>query len=210
LIFKEISVTIRAVIFDLGGVILRTNDYSGRRKWEAKLGLQTGDAERAVFDSEASRLAQLGKRSEADVWQSVADQFKLNDAELEEFQKDFWLGDCADPVLVTFIRGLRPRFKTAILSNAWPNARATIQRHHLLDAVDDIVVSAEEGMMKPDARIYQLTAERVGVQLSEAMFVDDMPANVQGARAAGMSSVQFDLKTFGNTAKFIQHLEQLL
>ena len=69
---------VRAVIWDLGGVILRTTDWSLRSQWEDRLGLPRMQLTRLVFESDASRRATLGQASDDDVWQSVADTLKLD------------------------------------------------------------------------------------------------------------------------------------
>lgn len=183
---------IRAVIFDFGGVLVRTVDLSGRRKWEARFGLVDWELAQAVFDSEASTRAQLGQGSPEEVWQHVAELYQLDSGQLDELQRDFWRGDQLDPVLVRFLRSLRPRYKTAILSNAWHGAREVFgQKYGLGDVVDLMVISAEEGLMKPDPRIYRMALKRLGIRPEEAVFVDDMKRNVEGARAVGMWAVRF-------------------
>lgn len=54
---------------------------------------------------------------------------------------------------------------------------------------DDVVDSSAVGLRKPDAAIYELSLERLGVTASEAVFIDDAPGNVDGARAVGMYAV---------------------
>ena len=73
---------IRAVLWDLGGVILRTFDSSGRRSWEQRLGLPPNGLARLVFDGEAGRLATLGKASTDEVWTWVLGQLGLPQEEL--------------------------------------------------------------------------------------------------------------------------------
>jgi len=184
--------TIRAVIFDFGGVLIRSQDESGRRKWEARLGLSEGELAGVVFGCDASARATVGKLPSEAVWQDLAGRFGLEPAELRELQHDFWSGDVFDAELMQFLRDLRPRYKTAILSNAWPNARELFIEHFGIgSAVDDMIISAEEGVAKPDPRIYRIAAERLGVALHEAVFVDDMEENVEAARQLGMRGVQF-------------------
>jgi len=196
----------RAVIFDMGGVLLRSETESGRRKWEARLGLQEGELARIVFGSAVSARASVGKASESDVWKHVAETFALDNAQLHELITDFWSGDWIDQTLVQFIRDLRPRYKTGILSNAWLGARAVItQEFGLGSTVDIIVISAEEGVQKPDARIYRIAAERLGVSPEEVVFVDDMAENVEAARAIGMRGIQFK-----NTAQVIAEVKKYL
>ena len=197
---------LRAVFFDFGGVLLRTEDRAGRRKWEARLSLPERGLEDAVFNGEAARRASLGELPESAVWQSLAQRFGLDDSQLEELQHDFWAGDKLDDQLVHFLRGLRPRYKTGVLSNAWTDARtAFTEKYGLSSAVDALIISAEVGVVKPDARIYRLAAEALGVLPEEAVFVDDSAQNVQGARAAGMKAVQFV-----STAQTVKEVRQLL
>jgi epoxide hydrolase-like predicted phosphatase len=198
--------SIQAIIFDFGGVLVRTLDQAGRIKWEKRLGLSRGELSALVFDSEASALASIGRAPESAVWQHVAATLKLNDEQLVGLQRDFWSGDWLDPELVQFLRDLRPQHKTAILSNAWGGARqAFTADYDLGNVVDAMVISAEEGVRKPDARIYQIAAARLGVDPTEAVFVDDVLENVQGAQAVGMRGVQFK-----NTTQTIQDVKRYL
>ena len=184
--------TIQAVIFDFGGVLIRSQDESGRRKWEANLGLAEGELAAIVFGCDASVRATVGDLSSEEVWQHVAERFGLDAAQLRELQHDFWSGDVFDAELAQFLRDLRPRYKTAILSNAWPNARDLFTNHFGLgSAVDAMIISAEERLAKPDPRIYRVAVERLGVAFHEAVFVDDMEENVESARQLGMKGVHF-------------------
>jgi HAD superfamily hydrolase (TIGR01509 family) len=93
-------------------------------------------------------------------------------------------------VLAAFVAGVRSRYKVAVLSNAGPDLReAMVRKFDLESLVDLMVVSAEEGVQKPDAAIYLLTADRLGVSPAECLFVDDQERNVAGARAVGMLAV---------------------
>jgi HAD superfamily hydrolase (TIGR01509 family) len=63
--------------------------------------------------------------------------------------------------------------------------------HGIADLFDDVVVSADVGMAKPDTQIYALAAHRLGLPASECVFIDDLTANVDAARDAGMHAVHF-------------------
>ena len=54
-----------------------------------------------------------------------------------------------------------------------------------------MTISAEAGVMKPDARIFQLALEKLGIAPSESVFLDDFPENVEAARAVGMHAIHF-------------------
>jgi epoxide hydrolase-like predicted phosphatase len=59
------------------------------------------------------------------------------------------------------------------------------------DVFEDMIISSEVKMMKPDARIYHLVLERLGVLPAQALFIDDFQRNVEGARAVGIPTIHF-------------------
>jgi FMN phosphatase YigB (HAD superfamily) len=183
---------IKGVIFDVGGVLLRTHDQSGRRKWETRLGLGSGELAYLVFDSELGRQAQLGQASLDEVWAWVGIHLDLSPAGLTTLKRDFWSGDQLDRELCDYIRGLRPDYHTAMLSNNWArDGRTMAQKLGIADCFDVFVTSAEIGVMKPDPRIYQVALERLGMSPEETVFVDDFVENVEAARRMGMGAVHF-------------------
>jgi HAD superfamily hydrolase (TIGR01509 family) len=65
------------------------------------------------------------------------------------------------------------------------------QQFHLNSEVDTIIISSEEGVMKPQPEIYRIAASRLGVQPQEAIFVDDELRFVAAAQSLGMHGIQF-------------------
>lgn len=183
--------TIRAVLFDYGGVLVRTLDDGPRRAWAWRLGLEVGELARIVFESETARLAAIGKLDEAAHWRWVARRLGLSPQEAAAFTSDFFAGDQADPELAELIHSLRPRYKTGLLSNCWPSLRSTLQHQQLDGLFDALVLSCEVGAAKPDPRIYQEALRQLGVAPYEAVFIDDLPANIEGARALGLQAIPF-------------------
>jgi epoxide hydrolase-like predicted phosphatase len=183
---------LKAVIFDLGGVLVRTVDLEPRQCLAARLGISPGELNHLVFDSDSARLATLGAITTEEHWQAVREALRLSPDEFTAVPQEFWGGDQLDLALVDFLRSLRPRFRTALLSNAWDDLRQVVEeRWRIADAFDEIVISAEVGLAKPDARIFTLTLSRLGVLPSEAIFVDDFPENVEAARRVGLQTVLF-------------------
>jgi epoxide hydrolase-like predicted phosphatase len=183
---------IKAVIFDFGGVLVRTEDRGPRTQLAARLGKTYAELGMLVFDSGSSQQAQLGEITSAQHWEQVRKVLNISPAELLEVRGKFWEGDSLDGNLVDYLRGLRPRYKTALLSNAWDDLRQYIEEDwHIEDAFDQIIISAEVGLVKPDERIYQLAISKVGVDPDEAVFVDDFPENVIGAREVGLQAIHF-------------------
>jgi putative hydrolase of the HAD superfamily len=183
---------VRAVIFDVGGVLIQVADRIAQHWWEDRLGLARDSLLQEVFMSPAALRATLGLATDADVWTELACLFRLHADEARDMARDFFAGERLNAELAAFLRSLRPRYKTALLANAWPGARAAwIDHFGLGDAADLLILSAEEGLRKPDTRIYTLAAERLGVAPAECLLVDDRPDNVAGARDSGMRALQF-------------------
>lgn len=186
---------IRAVIWDLGGVLVRTEDPAWRQAWETRLGLAPRDLARLVFDAEPGRKAALGQLEVADIWRWVGDRLHLDPAALDQLREEFFAGDRLDEGLMQAIRRLRPRRKTALLSNAWPNLRTWVEDHWgIADAFDEMVISAEEGVAKPDPEIYLRTLRRLEVPSPQAVMIDDLDRNLVSARALGLHTIRFETR----------------
>lgn len=184
--------SIKAILFDLGGVLLRTGDFTPRERLAARLGLSRAELERLVFSGEAGDRAQLGLASLEEHWEYCRQQLGLPVDELPALQRDFWGGDRLDVDLVAYIRSLRGRYRTALLSNNFSNLRRLLtERWGIADAFDELIISSEAGLLKPDPRIFHLALARLGVAPEQAVFVDDFLHNVEGARAVGMHAVHF-------------------
>ncbi len=196
---------VRAVAFDVGGVLLRTENQDSRRRLELRYGIAPGGMADLVFNNPVAQEAMLGKATEADVWDFVARHLHLVNGQLEELRRDFWAGDAWDQTLLAFAQGLRPAARTGILSNAWPGAREAFGSRLGRHTFDAVVISAEEGCAKPDPRIYGLLLERLGTLPAETVFVDDLAENVEAARAIGMHAIRFT-----GTAAVLDGLRQLL
>ena len=184
--------TIRAVILDFGGVLLRTEDRSPREQLAARLGLPKEKLYYQIFESESARQAMVGKISAEAHWEAVRLALGISEDVFKEAREAFWAGDRLDQELIDTLRGLQPRYKTALLSNAWDDLRTVIQRNwNFSDAFDEMIISAEVGIAKPDARIYRIALDRLEVLPDEAVFVDDFIENIESARTFGLKTIHF-------------------
>jgi epoxide hydrolase-like predicted phosphatase len=197
--------TIRAVFFDLGGVIVRTEFQSPRQHLAERLGMEYEGLVRLVFESETSRQASLGLISEDEHWAAVMRRLHLPESQTQAVRDEFFAGDITDIALLDFMRGLRRQYKVGLISNAWSGLRPWIIAKKFEDAFDAMTISAEIGVMKPDARIFQLALEKLGVLPAEAVLLDDFPENVAGARAVGMQAIHFT-----QPEQALKELKQLL
>jgi len=183
---------IRAVIFDLGGVLLRTTDVSPRERLARRLGMSRSELEELVFGGESGMQAQKGEISVNQHWENLARQLRYSPQQIKDLVDEFFAHDELDLQLVEYIRLLHKQYKTGLLSNAWDDTRRVIEaRWHFEDAFDEIIISSEEGILKPDPRIFRLALGRLEVEAGQVVFVDDMQRNVDGAISVGMQAIRF-------------------
>jgi putative hydrolase of the HAD superfamily len=183
---------IRAVVFDIGGVLEIAPHTGWDGRWCERLGLSP-----AEFDQRTDEIWSAGARGEAslaEVHTRLAAALAIDASTVDEMMEEMWASylGTLNVELVEFVRRLRPRYTTAILSNSFVGAREREQSAYgLTDLVDVIVYSHEVGLGKPDPKVYALTCERLGVPAEDTVFLDDVPACVDGAEAYGMHAILF-------------------
>ena len=190
---------IRAIVFDIGGVLELSPDGQEPTKafgeliavWEKRLGLSFGELTQRIGNMKLDGSTNV---SLAEWEQELREVTGMTQAQSDDFLRDYWnlyLG-VPNTRLMAYFSGLRPRFKTALLSNSGAGAREKEQeRYHFAEMTDLLVYSHEEGVAKPDRRIYELTWERLGVRPNEMVFLDDAPKCIEGARALGIHSILY-------------------
>ncbi|MEW9556366.1 HAD family hydrolase [Nonomuraea sp. NPDC050783] len=177
------------MVFDIGGVLELTPRLGVTERWETALGLPAGHIDTHMASSWAAGA--LGVITEEDVQRELT---ALLGTDADAFMADVWteyLGTL-NTGLTAYLRDLRPRYRTGILSNSFVGAREREQAAYgFADLVDHLVYSHEAGLAKPDPRAYLLVCERLGVAPEEAVFLDDVAAYVTGARRVGMRAVLY-------------------
>ncbi len=184
---------IEAVIFDFGGVLMRTGDPAGRREWEQRIGLAPGELIRAVHGCDAWRQAQLGRMSVHTYWETVAGMLGIPATDIPQLRHDFYRDDTLDPGLMALIDELRRAgCKVGLLSNDSLTLERKLRRElAIADRFDAIVISAQIGVMKPTPEAYAVICRVLAVEPCACIFIDDMPANVEGAEKIGMHGIQY-------------------
>ena len=197
--------SIRAVFFDLGGVIVRTEFQAPRQQLAERLGMEYEDLSKIVFDSDSGVRASLGEITSADHWAVVVKRLKRPADELTLIRDEFFAGDIVDRTLIEYIRSLRGKYKTGLISNAWSDLRDFVVREKFDDAFDKMIISAEVGAMKPEPKIFQVTLEQFGVKPKEAVFVDDFYVNIEGCEKVGIQGIHFK-----DAESTLQQLKEIL
>jgi epoxide hydrolase-like predicted phosphatase len=200
----------QVVFFDLGGVLYHAPNLAWIKRWQKIIGLKSDPFLESFFssrqDSALFKDVMVGKVPEAHVWEMVARRWKISPTFLERMRRGALSEKRWNKELAKFVASLRPRYRTAILSNASSESRHTFNNAFQLDRlVDQEIFSAEEKVAKPDERIYQIALDRFGIQPQEAVFIDDLPENVEAGRRFGINAIQYI-----DTAQAIADIQHLL
>jgi epoxide hydrolase-like predicted phosphatase len=182
----------RAVIFDIGGVLEVNPETGWQGRWAQRLAISE-----AALGAQLEPIWTLGATGEAtldEIERRTAAALHLDATQLAAFMADAWdeyLGTL-NVELATYFAGLRPRYRTAILSNSFVGARECEHTSYgFADMCDLVVYSHEEGVGKPDPRAYAIVCDRLGVRPADAVLLDDTPACVDGALMTGLAAVRF-------------------
>lgn len=171
---------------------MRTLDYTPRHRWDDRLTLPHGRVEQVVHGSESWKQAQTGTLSVTNYWDDVAKQLQLSQSEIQQLAHDFFSGDVLDQELVGYTRELKAAgYPIALLSNDSPALLEKLHHLQIADLFQPLVISALIGVMKPDPLAYQSVLTQLGYQAKNAIFIDDMPANIAGAEAVGIHAIRY-------------------
>ena len=184
--------TIRAAVFDIGGVLEITPPTGWVEKWEARLHLNPGELDERLMD--VWRAGSLGNIPQEEVETRIGKIMGMDQGQVAALMADLWEeypGEL-NVELAAYFASLRPRYQTAILSNSFAGARGKEQeRYHFAELCDLLIYSHEEGIAKPERRIFELTCERLGVRPAEIVFLDNVESNVAAAREFGIHAILF-------------------
>lgn len=183
--------TIRAILFDLGGVILRTEYQAPRQGLAERFGMDYDDIDKLVFGTPSAARASVGEITEEEHWHTVLKLLKQPAADYEKFRDEFFGGDVIDLTILDFLRAIKPKYKVGLISNAWSGLREYIVREKFDDAFHHMVISAEVKVAKPSAKIYHIALEQLEVSPNEAVFVDDVWENIHACEKVGMQGILF-------------------
>lgn len=176
---------IKAIIFDLGGVIVEdraTNFFENKKrlftveKWE-EFSVLNSQADKGFMDKEE--------------YLRVVDHFfgSGEGKRLLLVQKGCF--SFPDEEVLALIRKLKGKYKIGLISNLYSFWVREVRKENYLNLFDSIIFSSEVGLEKPDAQVYLLSAKDLGVLPQECIFIDDKQVNVDGAIIAGMIGIRF-------------------
>jgi putative hydrolase of the HAD superfamily len=178
----------RALIVDYGGV-LTTNIWTAFGSFCEREGLAQ-DTVLELFRGSSDALALLrgletGEVADEDFERRFAALLGVSDHEglIARMFADL----LPEEAMVAAVRRAHEAgIRTGLITNSWGLG---IYERAPTDLFDAAVISGEVGMHKPQAEIYMLACDRLGVEPGEAVFVDDLRENCEGAEAVGMSAI---------------------
>jgi len=189
---------IRAVIFDLGGVVL-PSPLDVFRAYETRHGLPHRFLSEVVIETGEHGAWSRFERGELDVEGfGVAFEAECATADgvvvVSDLLKEIGTGTGPRPEMLAALHQIRAHgLATAALTNNWSMGDDHQMGTHYREMValfDVVVESAVEGLRKPDPRIYELACDRLGVRPDQAVFLDDLGVNLKTARALGMTTIK--------------------
>jgi putative hydrolase of the HAD superfamily len=189
-----LALALRAVVFDYGMVLSNPPDMAARREMEVLTGLAPEDFEQRYW---VDRLAyDRGDLTALTYWAKFgADAgLTLGPDELTQLSAhDARMWTTTNAVMLEWQQKLKAAgIRTGILSNMGDNVlERIVEIFAWVEDFDALVWSYQHGMVKPDAEIYHLAAEKVGVAPEEILFLDDRLENIEGAERVGMHGLQF-------------------
>lgn len=187
--------TLRAVIFDLGGVVIGSPLHA-IADYERELGLARNAVNRIVVTSGPTGAWSRLERGELGL-EEFYPRFEVDCAaagiviDAREMMRRVAEIAVPRPAMLEAIRRLRAAGrKVAALTNNWvtDGGGSELLRTHF----DVFIESAVVGLRKPDPRIYQLACSELGVTPPEVVFLDDIGSNLKAARALGMTTIKVD------------------
>lgn len=184
---------IRAIVFDFGGVLMDWNPrYLYRQLFDDETAMENFFDEIGFAEW---NLEQDKGRAFAVAVASHSEKFPHH-AEMIRAYDERWLesvgGEIAETVEI--LRALkRAGYPLFGLSN-WSAEKFALVRaeYEFFDLFDAIVLSGEEKIAKPDARIFEILMEQIDYRAEECLFIDDSATNIAAARALGFQTIQFE------------------
>lgn len=172
---------IKAIIFDCFGVLYIDNKRSlldkvpPERLSELRdvfMGNNYGFTDRKTY---LARVAEIVEMTPDAVEAYMAQEHRLN-----------------EPLVRLITNELKGRYRIGLLSNIGPDwIEDFFSRHQLHDLFDEVILSGEEGIAKPNPAIFELMAAKFGLHTGECVMIDDIEENCEGAQIAGMAAIHF-------------------
>jgi putative hydrolase of the HAD superfamily len=194
---------IKALIFDLGGVLLRHEPEARLNAFAEATGLTPEVIHKRLFASGYSESCDRGSLSEEQAYQEGIRllQVRMTKARFGELWSEAFVPNM--PV-IDLVAGCRRNFTLALLTNNSRLVKTELGNRypHVIDLFRPQIFSADAGLMKPDPKIFLTTLSMLDIEADEALIIDDGRANIDSAAALGFAVHHYvDTPTLAQTLK---------
>ncbi len=188
---KKKHPAIKAVIFDLGNVLVNYDVEKAAKRFSAASGLSTREIWKRFFLSRFEQAFTRGDISTREFHRSACETLGVS-IPLKVFSHYwndiFWENPGMERLLVR----IKKHYPLYLISNTNALHYNHIKKHFkLLRHFDRKFPSHEVGARKPDLRIYRRVLKKIGLRPEETVFIDDMKSFILGARKVGMHAIRF-------------------
>lgn len=171
---------IRAIIFDFFDVF-RSDSYN---RW-----LRKHDLEREGVYLTASEKHDRGEYSDKQFYQAVGD---ASGESSEQVKQEMETGNGLNKTLVEYLTTLKGQYKIALLSNSSSEyLRNELAKYDLEPYFDEIAISSEIGLIKPEPKIFRYITQKLSVEPTECVFIDDNPKHITAAEKLGLHGIVY-------------------
>ncbi|RYU95805.1 HAD family hydrolase [Emticicia agri] len=188
---------VKAVIFDFGNVIINIDIPRTFQAFASLTGKRQAVIEKLVLENQLFRRYETGQFTDIEFREIVRQTvgFPLSDHEVDRAWNSLLLDIPQERI--DFLIELRKKYPIYLLSNtnnihieaSNSYLKKTFGYRHLDELFDQLFLSYEIGMWKPDAEIYHYVLETINLKPHEVLFLDDNPHNIQSASALGMQTI---------------------
>jgi len=197
----------KAVIFDLGGVVVNMDFGPKLQPWLKRLNLPAEEIHHRLWSHPFAAKAMKGEMRAGDYWKLTGSEIGLEESEVPLFRNDYYDNSSPDKQMLELVHHLKNQgIKVGLLSNTMDDADHAFKELGFLgffDHFDNVILSHQEGMAKPETGIYLLACSRLGVDPTDAAHIDDLYENVVGARTAGLKGWLFHRDEIDRLKEFL-------
>lgn len=182
---------VKGILFDVGGVIIADNNLQVKQSIQKALAVDEATL-KILWDALVPLLGS-GKIDEATFWQRAARQYGIRAVAPDEnlFGKPFLQSLKPHAKVLAMVRRLEPQsIRRVILSNTIEAHAKILRAAGLYDNFDDILLSHEIGIRKPDAGAFGLALNRMCFEAKDVIFIDDRKENIEAAQACGIQTIR--------------------
>lgn len=179
------------IFFDMDGVLTTdtTGSYTTAKFFADKFEIDFDELFQYTkpFDSDID----AGKLTVNEVWAKVAE--KYNKEFKDEYIREAFLSTPIDAKMLEIVDKLKENYKVGIITdNSIERANAIFDKNGFREIFDTIIISGEVKSTKKSVEIFNIAAEKAGVECSECVFIDNNPNNAKVADEAGFKGIWFD------------------